>query len=292
MLPPTIQNVPVGTNPLTAAPVPGGQQTMPQNALQYQQMMIEQQKRGQANMMMGRMPPQAMQPGMMGMSPRMQQQPGVRSPATPNPPVVGGPNGSRNTPHMSSQVLPSPSIVASNNAQGGTAMQGNQLVSTGGATDMNNVADQIKASQKDLEKRISMTHGSMNAGLTGSAVSPVNPNGPKVPTNPMMARAQMMAGYGGMNHPATMGMMNGMMPGMAGMPAGVMPPGMPNNPALRGAVPPTTTAQLMQQQQQQLYHMGVSQVRCVTLQVGWLSFTSSDKKTNNGVYPYCLANGK
>jgi hypothetical protein len=257
MLPPAIQHVPVGNNPLASAPVPGGQQNMPQNALQYQQMMIEQQKRGQANMMMGRMPPQPMQSGMMGMSPRMQQQPGPRSPAAPSPSVVGGPNGSRNTPHMSSQVLPSPSIVASNNAQGGN-MQGTQLVNTSGNSDMNNVADQIKASQMDLEKRIAMTHATMNAGLTGSAGSPANSTAPKMPANHMMARAQMMAGYAGMNHPATMGMMNGMMPGM-----GAMPPGIPTNPGLRGAVPPTTTAQLMQQQQQQqqLYHMGMNQVR-------------------------------
>lgn len=258
MLPPTIQHVPVGSNPLPSAPVPGGQQNMPQNALQYQQMMIEQQKRGQANMMMGRMPPQAMQPGMMGMSPRMQQQPGPRSPAATTPSAAGGPNGSRNTPLMSSQVLPSPSIVASNNAQGGNVMQGNQLVNTSGNSDMNNVADQIKASQMDLEKRIAMTHASMNAGLTGSAGSPANSTTPKMAGNHMMARAQMMAGYGGMNHPANMGMMNGMMPGMAAMPGGVMPPGIPTNAVLRGAAPPTTTAQLMQQQQ--LYHMGMNQV--------------------------------
>jgi hypothetical protein len=242
MLPPSIQHVPVGSNPM--ATVPGGQPVMPPSQLQYQQMMLEQQKRGQ---MMGRMPPQGMQHGMMGMSPRMQQQQGPMSPAA-NAPATG-PNG-RTTPHISSQVLPSPSIVASNTAQGG-GQPGAQFVASSGNPDMNNVADQIKASQMDLEKRIAMTHASMNAGLTGPTSGP-----PKVPVGHMMARAQMMAAYPGMPHPATMGLMNGMMPGM---PAGVMPPGMPANPAIRGAVP---TAQFMQQQQQ-LYNMGMSQVRKV-----------------------------
>lgn len=242
MLPPSIQHVPVGSNPM--ATVPGGQPVMPPSQLQYQQMMLEQQKRGQ---MMGRMPPQGMQHGMMGMSPRMQQQQAPMSPAA-NAPTTG-PNG-RTTPHISSQVLPSPSIVASNTAQGG-GQPGTQFVASSGNPDMNNVADQIKASQMDLEKRIAMTHASMNAGLTGPTSGP-----PKVPVGHMMARAQMMAAYPGMPHPATMGLMNGMMPGM---PAGVMPPGMPANPAIRGAVP---TAQFMQQQQQ-LYNMGMSQVRKV-----------------------------
>jgi hypothetical protein len=253
MLPPAIQHVPVGSNS-----VPGGQQGIPQNQLQYQQMMMEQQRRGQqqqqqhqqqqqqqhqqqSNMMMGRMPQQGMQPAMMGMSPRMQQQQGgALSPATPST----GPNGGRNTPHMSSQVLPSPSIVASNTAQTG-GMQGQFVASS--STGTPDVADQIKTSQMDLEKRIAMTHASMNAGLTGPTSGP-----PKVPVGQMMARAQMMAGYPGMGHPAAIGLMNGMMPGM---PGGVMPPGMPTNPAIRGAAP---TAQFMQQQQ--LYNMGMNQV--------------------------------
>jgi hypothetical protein len=258
MLPPNMPQAQVGSNPQVPGAIPG-QPGMPMNQLQYQQMIMEQQKRNQ-QMMMGRMSQQNMQPGMMGMSPRTpQQQPGPMSPA-PNSSVPGQPGG-RNTPHISSQVLPSPSIVASNTTPGGN-MQGGQFVATSGGQDMNNVSDQIKASQMDLEKRIAMTHAPMNAGVTGSA-GPPGGGPPKAPVGHMMARAPMMAGYPGMGHPAAMGMMNGMMPGvggMAGIPAGMMA-GMPGGPAIRGVAPQATNAAQFMQQQQQMYNMGMVQVR-------------------------------
>lgn len=261
MLPPNMPQAQVGSSPQVPGAIPG-QPGLPQNQLQYQQMFMEQQKRNQ-QMMMGRMPQQNMQPGMMGMSPRtqqQQQQPGGPMSPAPNTSTPSGQAGGRNTPHLSSQVLPSPSIVASNTAPGGN-MQGGQFVATAGAQDTNNVSDQIRASQMDLEKRIAMNHAPMNAGVTGSAGPPGRP--PKAPVGHMMARAPMMAGYPGMGHPAGMGMMNGMMPGvggMAGIPAG-MQAGMMAGMPVRGVAPQGTNAAQFMHQQQQMYNMGMVQVK-------------------------------